>query len=58
MEKTIKTISELVDDGWDKNLLYRICHMPNSPAFRSAKRGKFFFRVEALNQFIDSKGVK
>lgn len=54
----IKSISQLEKEGWDKNLLYRICHMGGSPAFRTSPNGKFYFVEEQLKKFIETRCKK
>ena len=57
MEKagTMKSITELERDGWNKELLYRICHMPNTPFFRVSPRGKFYVIEEKLREFVSQR---
>lgn len=56
MEKKIMTVTELVKLGYPKKLLYRIAHLPNSPAFRFVDNGTFCFDTEKLEQFIKENG--
>ena len=52
------TISELVKEGWNKELLYRICHMKNSPFFRTtAKKGKFYVFEDKLKEFCSTRRI-
>lgn len=54
----MKSISELVKEGWNRELLYRICHMKDSPFFRTkAKRGKFYVIPEKLIEFCSTRRV-
>lgn len=55
--KKIKTVSELVQLGYPRKLLYRIAHMPNSPAFRFTEKGQFCFDIDKLETFIKKNGV-
>lgn len=57
MEKagTMKSISELERDGWNKEMLMRIAHMPNSPMFRTSPRGKFYVIEEKLREFVSQR---
>lgn len=51
----MKSISELVAEGWSKELLMRIAHMPNSPMFRTSPRGKFYVLESRLKEFVSSR---
>lgn len=57
MEVKMKTMSELVQDGWSKELLMRIAHMPNTPFFRTSKRGRFYVVEENLKEFVSTRRV-
>lgn len=57
MEVKMKTMSELVQDGWSKELLMRIAHMPGTPFFRTSKRGKFYVAEENLKAFVSTRRV-
>lgn len=56
MEK-MKTMSELVQDGWSKELLMRIAHMPNTPFFRTSKQGKFYVIESNLREFVSTRRI-
>lgn len=51
----MKSISELVAEGWNRELLMRIAHMPNSPMFRTSPRGKFYVIEEKLREFVNGR---
>ena len=55
VERKMKTITELIAEGWNKELLMRIAHMPCSPMFRTNPRGKFFVFEDKLNEFCSSR---
>lgn len=59
MEKagTMKSITELEKEGWSKELLMRIAHMPASPMFRTNPRGKFYVIEEKLREFVSQRRV-
>ena len=57
MTQQMKTISELIADGWNKELLYRVCHMKDTPFFRTGKRGKFYVVEENLKEFVKTRRV-
>ena len=51
----MKSLTQLVEQGYDRGLLYRIAHMPNSPAFRTSKRGKIYFDEDELRKFVTER---
>ena len=51
----MKSLSELEREGWSKELLYRISHMPNSPMFRTTPKGKFYVVEERLKEFVAAR---
>ena len=51
------TITELVKKGWDKELLYRICHMKNICFFRTSPRGKFYVIESNLREFVSTRRI-
>ena len=53
----MKTISELIAEGWNKELLYRISHMKDTPFFRTSKRGKFYVIPEKLIEFCSTRRI-
>lgn len=59
MEKENKmlSITELEKKGWNKELLYRICHMPASPFFRTTKFGKFYVIESKLIEFCSQRRI-
>lgn len=54
----IKSITQLVSDGYSEKLLRAIAHMPGNPAFRINPRGKFYFEEEQLKKFIQNRKDK
>lgn len=52
---TMKSITELVNEGWNKELLMRIAHMPASPMFRTSPKGKFYVIEEKLIEFVSQR---
>lgn len=57
VQKQMLTISDLVDKGWNKELLYRIAHMPLTPFFRTNKRGHFYVFEDKLIEFVSTRRV-
>jgi len=59
METTtkMKSITELEQEGWNKELLYRIAHMVNTPFFRCSPRGKFYCIEEKLREFVSTRRI-
>lgn len=57
MTQQVKTISQLIAEGWNKELIYRIAHMRDTPFFRTSKRGKFYVVEENLKQFVSTRRV-
>lgn len=51
------TMTELVKAGWDRNLLYRIAHMKNTPFFRTSARGHFRVFENNLKEFVSTRRV-
>ena len=56
-QEKMKTMSQLVDKGWNRELLMRIAHMKNTPFFRSSPRGKFYVIEEKLIDFVSTRRV-
>lgn len=56
-QEKMKTMNELVQDGWRKELLMRIAHMPGTPFFRTSKRGKFYVLEEKLTEFVSGRRI-
>ena len=54
-ESRMKSLAELEKEGWSKELLYRICHMPCSPMFRTNPRGKFYVMEDKLIEFCAAR---
>lgn len=54
---TMKSITELVNEGWNKELLMRIAHMPNSPMFRTSPKGKFYVLHDKLIEFCSQRRI-
>lgn len=57
MAQQMKTVSQLVAEGWNKELLYRVCHMPATPFFRTSKRGKFYVIESNLREFVSTRRI-
>ena len=57
MDGKMKTITELVQDGWNRELLMRIAHMANTPFFRTGKRSKFYVFEDKLIEFASMRRV-
>ena len=57
IKQQMKTISELIADGWNKELIYRIAHMKDTPFFRSCPKGKFYVVEENLKEFVKTRRV-
>lgn len=53
----LKSLTELEQMGYSKELLYRISHMPCSPMFRTHPRGKFFVRYDKFLEFISTRRI-
>ena len=56
-QEKMKTMSDLVKEGWNRELLMRIAHMKNTPFFRSSPRGKFYVIEEKLIDFVSQRRV-
>ena len=55
MTQQMKTISQLIAEGWNKELIYRIAHMRDTPFFRTSARGKFYVMEENLKEFVKTR---
>lgn len=54
----MKTISQLIAEGWNKELIYRIAHMKNTPFFRTtANKGKFYVFEDKLKEFCSTRRI-
>jgi len=53
----MKTISQLIAEGWNKELIYRIAHMKDTPFFRTSSKGKFYVMPDKLNEFVSTRRV-
>lgn len=53
----MKTISQLIAEGWNKELIYRIAHMKNTPFFRTHPKGKFYVIPEKLQEFVSTRRI-
>ena len=51
------TISDLIANGYGKDFLYRVCHMENTPFFRTGKRGKFYVFEDKFVEFCSQRRV-
>lgn len=51
----IKSITQLVAEGYSEDMLRKIAHMPANPFFRMGERGKFWVDEEQLKQFIEKE---
>lgn len=56
-QEKMKTMSQLVNKGWNRELLMRIAHMKDTPFFRSSPRGKFYVIEEKLIDFVSTRRV-
>ena len=54
-QEKMKTMSQLVANGWNRELLMRIAHMPQTPFFRTSKRGKFYVFESKLREFASER---
>ena len=57
MAQQMKTVSQLIAEGWNKELLYIICHMKDTPFFRTSIRGKFYVIEENLKAFVSTRRI-
>ena len=57
MENKMLTMTELVNQGWSKELLMRIAHMPASPFFRTSSKGKFYVFYDKLIEFCSIRRI-
>lgn len=57
MTQQMKTISQLIAEGWSKELIYRIAHMKDTPFFRTSPKGKFYVVESNLREFISTRRV-
>lgn len=53
----MKSITELEQEGWNRELLMRIAHMPASPFFRTSKFGKFYVIEQKLIEFCSARRI-
>jgi len=51
------TITELVNKGWNKEMLYRICHMRDTCFFRTSPKGKFYVFENKLIEFCSARRI-
>jgi len=56
-EPRMKTITELVKEGWSKEVLMRIAHMKDTPFFRTGVKGRFYVLPEKLEEFVSTRRV-
>jgi len=56
-QSKMMTISKLVKEGWNKELLMRIAHMKDTPFFRSSPKGKFYVLPDKLIEFVSTRRV-
>lgn len=56
-ENKMKSITELEQMGWSKEILYRIAHMPASPMFRTNPRGKFYVMYDKFVEFVSARRI-
>ena len=57
MEEQMVTISDLVKEGWNVELLRRISHMKDTPFFRTSPRGRFYVVKSNLLDFVKTRRV-
>ena len=57
MEVKMKTMSELVNEGWSRELLMRIAHMKDTPFFRTSPKGRFYVFESKLMEFCSTRRV-
>lgn len=48
----IKTITQLVAEGWSRKILYQLAHMPGTPAFKTSRKGHWRFDEDELKAFV------
>ena len=56
-ESKMKSLTELEEMGWPKEVLYRIAHMPCSPMFRTSSRGKFYVVYDKFVEFVSARRI-
>lgn len=54
---SMKSITELERMGYSKEFLYRVCHMPCSPMFRTSANGKFYVMYDKFLEFISQRRI-
>lgn len=57
MENKMLTMTELVNKGWNRELLMRIAHMKNTCFFRTSPRGRFYVNEDRLKEFVSTRRV-
>lgn len=59
MEQTGKmlTMTELVQAGWNKEMLMRVAHMKDTPFFRTSPKGRFYVFESKLIEFVSTRRV-
>jgi hypothetical protein len=55
MEDRMLTITDLETKGFNRDLLYRVSHMKDTPFFRTSKRGKFYVLESKFREFISTR---
>ena len=56
-QEKMKTISDLVKEGWNRELLMRIAHMKDTCFFRTSPRGRFYVMESNLMTFVSTRRV-
>jgi len=56
-QEKMKTMSDLVKEGWNRELLMRIAHMKDTPFFRTSPRGRFYVMESNLMTFVSTRRV-
>ena len=56
-QEKMKTMSDLVKEGWNRELLMRIAHMKDTPFFRTSPRGRFYVIESNLMTFVSTRRV-
>lgn len=51
----LKSISDLVKDGWSRYDLLQIANSKKSPAFKTAGGGKWMFDIAKLEKYIEER---
>ena len=54
-ENKMLTMAELEKKGWNREVLYRVAHMKDTPFFRTSPKGRFYVFENKLIDFCSAR---